>query len=73
MKKENQLQILNRLHNALKGYNGFDNTEYYGEYQLDHLGKLAYKSKRGFNKIINYSIETEIHTLIKQLEKRNER
>lgn len=71
MKKENQLRILNRLHSVLEGYNGFDNTEYYGEYQLDPLGKLEYKSKKGFNRIISYSIETEIHTLLGQLEKRN--
>jgi len=38
MKKQDQLILLNRLHRAMKGYNGFDHADSFGAYRLTTTG-----------------------------------
>ena len=71
MKKLDQLLLLNRLHRAMKGYNGFDHTDSFGTYRLTTNGRLEYVSPLGHVNEIHQDLPTQIHTLINRMEQRN--
>jgi len=71
MKKQDQLILLNRLHRAMKGYNGFDHADSFGAYRLTTNGRLEYVSPLGHVNEIHQDLPTQIHTLINRMEQRN--
>jgi hypothetical protein len=71
MKKQDQLILLNRLHRAMKGYNGFDHTDSFGTYRLTATGRLEYVSPLGHVNEIHQDLPTQIHVLINRMEQRN--
>lgn len=71
MNKQDQLILLNRLHRAMKGYNGFDHADSFGAYRLTATGRLEYVSPLGHVNEIHQDLPTQIHVLINRMEQRN--
>lgn len=71
MNKQDQLILLNRLHRATKGYNGFDHADSFGAYRLTATGRLEYVSPLGHVNEIHQDLPTQIHVLINRMEQRN--
>jgi hypothetical protein len=71
MNKQDQLILLNRLHRAMKGYNGFDHADSFGAYRLTVTGRLEYVSPLGHVNEIHQDLPTQIHVLINRMEQRN--
>lgn len=71
MKKVDQVRLLNRLHRAMQGFNGYDNIEDFGEYSLSNTGRLQYSSPAITVRNIPHSVETQIHVLLHRMEVAN--